>query len=28
MVEGDDEQEVNALAEHLANAVRSQAQVA
>ncbi|MEN8406760.1 phosphoglucosamine mutase [Acinetobacter seifertii] len=28
MVEGDDEQEVNALAEHLANAVRLQAQVA
>ncbi|QNX05570.1 phosphoglucosamine mutase [Acinetobacter seifertii] len=28
MVEGDDEQEVNTLAEHLANAVRSQAQVA
>ena len=28
MVEGDNEQEVNALAEHLANAVRSQAQVA
>ena len=28
MVEGDDEQEVNALAEHLANAVRSQEQVA
>ena len=28
MVEGDDEQEVNTLAEHLANAVRSQEQVA
>jgi phosphoglucosamine mutase len=28
MVEGDDEQEVNALAQHLADSVRSQAQVA